>query len=110
MSVLQAGQEEDDPGPSTVPSPYTPYKPSRLSKQVKISSSSLRSGSGPGWNDSDDSDEDREHQRRERRASSVGRRNCDLPEDERMLFSDTDEEAEGDMSGAAKAEASQAVW
>jgi len=38
----------------------------------------------------------------------VGMRNRDLPEDERTLFSDSD--GEGDMSGAAKAEAAQAVW
>ena len=54
------------------------------------------------------SDVEREEGSRKRRASSVGRRNQDLPEDEQTLFSDTEEDL--DMSGAAKAEAAQAVW
>ena len=54
------------------------------------------------------SDVEREGESRKRRASSVGRRNQDLPEDEQTLFSDTEEDL--DMSGAAKAEAAQAVW
>jgi hypothetical protein len=114
MSVLEAGvQEEDDPGLPTVPPRYAshvPHTPSRLVSEVKVSKDTLRPGSMSGWS-SDGSDSDEEMlngHRRDRRASSVGMRNRDLPEDEQTLFSESD--GEEDTSGAAKAEAAQAVW
>jgi hypothetical protein len=84
---MSSNPDEDDPGPSR----QQPIK-SHLSVEIDERSAS-----------SDDEDD-------ERRRSRVRRysRNRDLPEEERVYYTDSDEE---DMvTGAAKVEAAQAVW